>query len=123
MPRIVDMKKTLRNLNLILFVLLALTITSCVKTVKKEPIVASVPSWSGANQNSGFLYFTNLNSGVIDSNAVIRYNLLIDKYGNKFLPPVKKNDGLVSEPPIFIIDAEHLEKFIRMNRWYKTGEK
>lgn len=112
----------LKNLKFLLFVLLALTITSCVGTVKKEPIIANTPSWSGSNQNSGFIGFTNGNYGVITSNAVIRYNLLIEKYGKDFLPPLVENQGLISEPPIFIIEPECLEKFVRMNRWYKTGK-
>lgn len=118
-----NIKTVIKTLILsVIIVFCSVTYSGCA-TVKRELVVATQPSWDGTNQNSGFIGFTNGNYGIITSNLVERQKLLIKKYGDKFLPPIKENDGLTAIPPYFTISPEALERLIRMNRWHKTGVK
>lgn len=118
-----NFKNTIKTLILSVILLFCIVSFQGCGTIKREPVIATTPSWMGTNQNSGFIGFTNGNYGVITPLALERYNLLIEKYGDRFLPPLKKNDGIISVPPNYWITPANLEYFVRMNRWYKTGVK
>lgn len=84
-----------------------------------------VVAFDGSEQNGGVVAVLMDLSGIITQNAYLKYNALIEKYGQRpeFVPPLKKDDGIKrvivgkNEKPLFQIDAEHLVAFQRMNRW------
>src|SRR3990167_2639446 len=114
------------NNSLVFFVYwssLILLLMSCMvlpKIVKPASI-----SWDGNVQNSGFVMFMTNYSGLITSNAVFRYNSLIEKYGREFNPPLSINDGIYSTnwngTNLFVINPQALTHFVQMNHWKKQG--
>lgn len=97
-------------------------LSGCSSTVKPVKIAPAVASMDGNQQNSGFIAFNKDGSGVITPHARDRYNGLVEKYGNRFLPPLGKDSGVKPVGDVFEIDAEHLAKFMTMNRWRKEGK-
>ena len=80
------------------------------------------PSFDGGLQNSGFLGFTN-GMALITVNAWLRYNSLIERYGNQIIPPLEFNAGVTTNVPgvSYLLDKQHLVDFATMNRWFKAG--
>lgn len=106
---------------LLTFSLAALSSGCGCTTVIPKTVTSSQPSWDGTNQNSGFIRFEG-NSGVITSNARVRYNGLIEIYGKKFVPPITTDFGVWPDKDgNYIITPQALTKFIEMNRWRKSG--
>ena len=101
-------------------VISALVIGAC--TVAPPVLKDQVPSFDGGVQNSGFLGFTN-GMGLITVTARMRYNLLIERYGNQFIPPLEHDAGIFTNVPgqSYFIDKQHLVDFATMNRWSKSG--
>ena len=62
---------------LALCVLAILLAVSCTTTVAPQPAKASVASWDGTNQNSGFIGYLPDGRGLITESACRRYNGLI----------------------------------------------
>ena len=60
---------------------------------------------------------------IITEGARARYNALVRLYGSRFLVPLKEDDGVTAraeERGTYAIDAEHLEKWLAMNRWHQS---
>ena len=96
----------------------------CTSTVAPKPARDNVASWDGDAQNSGFIGYLPGGSGVITSHAKARYDALCAAYGSRFLPPLAAGPGLAETATnTWVIDAEHLEKFMLMNRWRKNDPK
>lgn len=115
-----------------LLLALCLALTACTNTVVPKTVIPSQPSMDqsykpGAKEgeqeaNSGFIGYTKGGNGLITPHARDRYNGLVEKYGNRFLPPLTKDAGVKPSGDVFEIDAQHLAKFITMNRWRKEGK-
>jgi hypothetical protein len=122
----------------VLFVL-GLLLTGC-GTVIPKTVQANVASYDGGAQNSGLLSMTTNTTGevtgaIITPHARDRYNALISIYSTNFFPALTFDAGItpmlvfkpqivpVNGPPpeqsaqTYLIDAEHLVDFMRMNRW------
>jgi hypothetical protein len=111
----------------ILFCLaLGLLVAGCTTLIPKEA-KPKVASFDGLEQNSGFIGFSPAGWGIITPAARDRYNALAGRFGNRFLPPLcaATNGGL---PPgvvgtssnAFLIDPEHLAKFIKLTAWQRS---
>lgn len=87
----------------------------------KVEIVDTTPSWDGNEQNSGLIDVIPGKGVLITSRAAKRYNALIVKYGKMFEPALKENDGLTPDGDSYLLDNEHLVKFIEMNRKHKNS--
>lgn len=138
-------------LNKIALLLVCVLLTACTSTIVPNPINATVASWDGGQQNSGFLGFDAAGNGIITYHAYGRWIALVNDYGPFFKPPQDEHAGvnvvLVSEYPVQLygngkvigvltnpvpsgpgdwpymrMDAERLAKFDRMNRWRKEGK-
>lgn len=96
-----------------------MTLAGCAGTVRPGTAHAKTASWDGNEQNSGFLGFDPLTgNGVMTPHARERYNGLIASYGGRFTPALHQDAGLwPTGTNTFLIDAEHLADFARMNRW------
>lgn len=100
-----------------LFALL-LAMASC--TVTPVHTTAAVPSYDGGVQNSGLLgYHTNgaVVYRVLTPHSHDRYNGLIDVYGDRFIPHLKHDDGVVPFGTNYLIDPQHWVYALQMNRW------
>lgn len=108
---------------LLLTILITISGTSCTTTVVRPAIEDRQPSWDQNAQNSGFIRFNEDGSGVITEKARARYNALIGKYGDRFLPELELDSGITAGPgqKEWTITAEALVKFMTMNRWIKEG--
>ena len=106
-----------------LTLLAAVWLSSCTSTVTPPTVHDSVPSWDGANQNSGFLEFDARGYGVLTPRARDRYNALVDEYGGRMTLRLYRDDGITpTTTNTFLIDPEHLSDFLKMNRWKKQGQ-
>ena len=91
---------------------------SCANTVTPRQVKSQVASWDGTNQNSGFIGFDAAGNGIITPHARDRYNALVDVFGKQFQPPVNRDDGVTATATnTYVIDPQHLDYFMRMNRW------
>ncbi len=94
----------------------------CASTVAPEPVRETVASWDGTNQNSGFIGYLVDGRGLITESACRRYNGLIAVYGARFIPPLQADDGIrATGTNTFIIDQQHLQYFMTMQRWRRSG--
>ena len=103
--------------------LLLVVLAGCT-TVRPKIVEDAMASWDGGEQNSGVIALTSQHGAIITQHARDRYNSLINVYGDRFNPSLSKDAGittLFTDPPTFQIDAEHLVKFMQMNRWRKSG--
>lgn len=117
------------------FVILGLAIlfvaSGCTTTITPPRPKPTQASFDGGQQNSGYLgTVTNVFASQTNISARItlhardRYNALIVDYGQYFKPPLKPGEGVsaTSDPNVFLIDQEHLVKFLTLNRWRKEGK-
>ncbi len=97
---------------------------SC-NTVVPHNYISNKPSYDGAVQNSGILYQTSKKDGyVVSKNFVLKYNSLVDKYGNKFTPPIKHNFGImpVDQSEDYFIVNQAMVNYLVMNTWLNSGK-
>ena len=75
------------------------------------------------DQTAGLMEFlTEDNKFVLTEKAVNKYNALIEKYGNRFIPELKKNDGVVlydKDRKLYSIRADCLYNFCKMSKWHQ----
>lgn len=103
--------------------LLIAGIIGCTSTIRPKAPVATQASWDGGVQNSGFIGFDAAGNGVLTAHTRDRYNALMDRYGNHFLPPVKAGDGITATATnTFLIDAQHLAYFAHAEWLLKSGQ-
>lgn len=104
----------------------ALLCAGCLSTIVPPHAVSEGPSYDGGDRNSGFVgWCTNMTVyGVITSHARDRYNILINIYKNKFIPPLSFDSGIVPYTNnTYLINKEGLSNFMLMNQWHKDGRK
>jgi hypothetical protein len=111
----------------IFLIFLLILVPSCTTTVIPTQVKSNTASFDSGVQNSGFIQFNADGSAAITPHARDRYNLLIGKYSKKFLPPLKKDDG-VSEWIVihgaftYRITPEAIVHFKQMNQWFHSGQ-
>ena len=111
----------MKSLNNILIGTALLIAVGCSTTVTPDQVQSNGASFDGGQRNSGFQGWTTNNNipfAMLSTNAYQRYNALIDIYGDKFLPPVKKDHGIISNQTNYLITLEGLSDFGTMNRWH-----
>ena len=113
-------------------------VVGCATITNPTPdiINCDVISYDNGQQNAGIIQtYTFFNNGekiegfIITENAKIKYNTLIEKYGNRFIPELKKNDGIINininNKIYYFISAQYMIKFAdmvdyyRLNRYYQ----
>lgn len=110
--------------NLLISLCLTLVIAGCTTTVTPIQVSAPSASWDGTEQNSGFIGWTSNGSGIITSNLKDKYNLLIDTYGNRFIPPLIHDYGIFETTTnTFVITPEALADLSAMKRWRRAESK
>lgn len=100
-------------------------IGGCVHTVTPVHVVSTGASFDNGERNSGFLGWTTNNSvtyAIISEHAKDRYNALIEIYGGRIIPPIKKDYGVTDNKTNCFITLEALSNFSKMNRWRKNGQ-
>ncbi len=100
-------------------------------TVTPAAVHSSQPSFDGNQQNSGLVAFQADGSAIITVHAHDRYTNLLATLGTRLeLPPKFPDEGMqpsyykvdgTNEAPVWIMDAQHLNYFKRMNRWRKQS--
>ena len=101
-------------------------LAGCVGTVTPVQVVSSGASFDEGVRNSGFLGWATNNGvafGKISIHARDRYNTLIESYGKKIIPPIRKDYGLIDNGTNYYISLDALADFATMNRWFKSGVK
>lgn len=102
--------------------ILCLTMTAC-GTLAPAVVPSHVASFDGNEQNSGIVS-GNASGYIVTGNFRDRYNSLVVIYGKDFLTPLRADYGLsfVAEGR-WLIDREHLAKFLEMTAWHRAGLK
>lgn len=107
-----------------IFACLALAAAGCVSTITPNVPAARQASWDGNAQNSGFMGFDASGNGILTPHARDRYNALVDAFGSRMQPAVRRDEGIVATSTnTFLIDAQHLEYFATWQRWLREGVK
>ena len=99
-------------------------LVSC--TIAPKPVEAPVASFSGNEQNGGFLGFLPDGSGNITGHAYLRYQALLDGgYAKGLILPIPSpSDGLRKlSDGSWAIDREHLVLFGQMAAAFRSGVK
>lgn len=133
-PRVSSLGPAVVSLLLALMVLLALVLAGCMGTVAPKQVGSAqgsfdaMPDAKGNYQTSGILGFTN-HQAIVTPSGRARYNALVAKWGGKFIPPVKADDGLTSvtlDPkggtnavPLWLMDKDHVDKLATMSAWQR----
>lgn len=111
------------RIKLLLLLSSLVLLVSCTHVYVPAPVVSTSASWDGSERNSGFQGWATNSTGVygiLTPHAHDRYNSLIAVYGNKFMPPIKKNYGITDNGTNYYITLEGLSDFAKMNRWKKS---
>lgn len=92
-------------------------LVSCAGTyVPKATSTSAEASYDGNVKNSGIVAATDKGFEVTD-HFLARYDALVEKYGERFTPSLKKRYGVSGN----LISKEAMSYFITMNRWNKNG--
>ena len=112
-------------LNLAVVLLAAALLTSgCTKTISPNKVSVHQPAFSGNSANGGLIGFSDNGEAIITARALVKYNILIDIYGDELMPPISNNFGITSfTNNTYLITSEGLSNFMLMNQWYKDGKK
>jgi hypothetical protein len=103
----------------LLLVLLCLTVSGCF-TVSPVLVEPSRPSYDQNEATSGII--SDSPSGfIVTPHFVERYNGLVDLWGSRFVPALKRNEGISIVSGQYVIDRERMAKFVQMNLWRKSG--
>ena len=118
------MKFAKRYLSFLIILLVALTfVNGCTKTIIPNNIVTNQAGFSGNEASGGFVGFAPDGQGIITERSKLKYNSLIELYGDNFLPPIEKDFGITSNTNgTFLITKEALSNYMLMNQWYKNGK-
>ena len=113
----------LGNSSALLVLVLMLAIVTACSTIVPEPIAATGPSYDGNDLNSGVVA-AHSDGFVVTEGFLHRYELLVGKFGNRFVPELETKDGIqIKDIGVILIDREHMVKFIQMNTWNKSENK
>lgn len=109
------------SVNIVLLSLLLGVAAGCGSPVVPDVVVSSAASYDGNAQNSGILG-SSQDGFQVTNHFIVRYNTMIAVYGKRFNPQLFPNEGVKSlNDGTYIIDREHMVKFILMNSWRKSG--
>ncbi len=99
-------------------------VIGCTSTVIPKTVHATQPAFEGNVSNSGFLGFNKDGSGRITLAARVRYNSLIQLYGNRFTPPVQADAGITAtaDSTVYTLNGEGIVRFMTMSRWRREGK-
>lgn len=104
--------------SLLLGCMVLTALIGCMGTVTPERVGHKQASFDGAQQNSGFMGWTEDGRGILTAHARDRYNSLIGSYGNRFAPALQPDCGLTATGTnTWIIEDQALDNFATMNEW------
>jgi len=104
-----------------LFLVLTLALAGCGTVVPEPTPMPSVISWDQNEQNGGIIRLLPQGGAEITTRALMRYEALLEKYRDKFLPPLERRYGVTTVSGAIFLNADALEKFIVMNQWHRMG--
>lgn len=106
---------------LIIFTAILWLIVGCA-TVRQDPVKPTAASFDGNDQNSGVL--RSVPEGyVVTAHFRDRYRALTESYGHLFRPALATDSGIRAVGDAWIIDREHMVKFLTMNQWDRMARK
>ncbi len=97
-------------------------------TVVPDKVVPTKPAVSQTGKaDGGVISFEHNPDKSIKSALIVpdlreRYNMLIAKYGNRFMPALTPDAGIEKVGDVYRIDAYHFGKIATMNRWLAEGK-
>jgi len=126
----------MKNFNYLLIYILCFNLFGCTSWTNPTPDIINneIISYDEGVQNGGiiqtYIYTENNteNKGfIITENAKNRYNALIKKYGNRFIPELKQDMGIkiinINNKQYYFISAQHMVYFADMMDYYRLDKK
>ena len=102
-------------------ILICLLLSGCLSVTNPTPdiIDSSVISYDEyGNQTSGIISVSNDKTGfIVTKHFIDRYNSMIEKYGKKFAPELKKDQGVskIDKTDFYFISNQCMGYFLTMN--------
>jgi hypothetical protein len=92
-------------------------------TTAPKPVVSHQASFDGNVANSGIVAFKP-EGFVVTKHWIERYDGLLTKYGARLTPIIFTGDrvGVVAQGDNFLVTAQVLVRFTRMNAWRKAEQ-
>ncbi len=109
----------------IIFIALGIFLSALLSgcTVTPQVVKPTQASFDEGGQNSGLIGHDSYGFPIITMHALDRYNALIDRYGSRFTPPVKQNEGIfLTETNTAVMSWASEYYFATMNRWLKQEQ-
>lgn len=113
---------------LAIFFVLALLIVSllggCASTVVPDPVpISDSTAFDGAEQNAGIVAVLEDGNFLVTPRVRVRYNTLIEEYGDRFLPVLIKDTGIILRPGIdgYVMTPEAMASYATMVQWRRMG--
>lgn len=100
------------------WLVLPFVISGC-GTVVPTTVPSASASFDGNDQNSGIVA-ARPDGFAVTPHFRDRYNALIARYGRDFAVPLRVDGGLTHNGQ-WIIDRQHLAKFLEMSAWSRAG--
>lgn len=102
-------------------IIICLLLSGCLSVTNPTPdiINSNIISYDEyGNQTSGIISVSNDKSGfIVTEHFIDRYNMMIVKYGNKFIPELKKDQGVnkIDNTKFYFISNQSMGYFLTMN--------
>lgn len=93
------------------------------KTIIPPQVVTTQASFDGNHQTSGILSVDETGF-LVTPRYIERYDAMLEKYGERFSPPIKPGDrrGITPEGENYRITGETRSRFGQMNQMRKDGQ-
>lgn len=111
-----------------LFMVLSLLILAlfggCASTVVPDPIpISDTAAFDGSEQNAGIVAVLEDGNFLVTPRVRVRYNTLIEEYGDRFLPVLIKDTGIILRPGIdgYVMTPEAMANYATMVQWRRMG--
>lgn len=100
---------------------LVLVVGGCT-TVAPLPVQSlAVIAFDGGAQTGGVIDVLPGGGFVVTAHLRDRYNSLIAKYGNQFVPALVPDHGIARSDDRWTMTPEAMVDFITMNQWFRMG--
>jgi hypothetical protein len=107
----------------VLLVFVLAGVGGCTSTVTPDVVQPAQASYGTDGQRNSGLLDRTLAGWIVDESFRARYNALIDKYGDDFLVPLHRDDGLLPRGDgTWLLDFAHFDKMAKMNTWLHMGK-
>lgn len=101
--------------------LITSTLVGCTTVVPPDLSPSPTVAFDGGEQTGGVIDVLPGGGFVVTAHLRDRYNSLIAKYGNQFVPALVPDHGIARSDGRWTMTPEAMVDFITMNQWFRMG--